>query len=610
MLVGAFFGIWGAVWSGSWVVGLFMAMLFGGLLGLIHAVFSVTLRSDQIVSGFAINFLALGLTGFLFNSIYPQGIPSDVSRVPNVHLAFLDDVPFLGDVFGNLNLLVWIMFGVVILAHVMLFRTPTRPSHPLGRRASESGRHGGDLRLRRSATAPVVASGVLAALGGAFLSIGFVGTFAENMTSGRGFIALAAVIFGKWRPAWAFAATLLFGFGYALADPAPARGGRLREPDLDAPLRPHAGRSRRPHRALDPAGRRRQARTSSSRQVPPARRSRRQRQRRPRRSCERLPRPGETVTGAAYRALPRRQGREPGGGRRPARRRDAHVRPASGDDEHGRQPWRRLPPRESTRRACHDRAGADGRRADRRGGRRREPDRRRAGRERLLAAGARRRRRQRCRADCQLEIPLEAVEAAAERATGLFCAERRAGTRAPRPAPASAPTSWSSTGHELEALDLAAPRGLVAVTLGAEGAMLLEGGEEVARAGAPPCRRGRRDRRRRRVLRRAARVDARGTRSPGGAAAGLRGRRAGRVAARRPAVAPERGRARRDDVTAWPCRFSSTATRGMTTRSRSCSRSRAPSSTCSASRLSPGTPRSSRRRRTPSACSSSSAEET
>ena len=218
MLAGAFFGIWGAVWSGSWVVGLFMAMLFGGLLGLIHAVFSVTLRSDQIVSGFAINFLALGLTGFLFNSIYPQGIPSDVSRVPNVHLAFLDDVPFLGDVFGNLNLMVWIMFGVVILAHVMLFRTP------LGLRLRSVGEHpkAADtvgINVYAIRYGAVIASGVLAALGGAFLSVGFVGSFAENMTAGRGFIALAAVIFGKWRPAWAFAATLLFGFGYALRIP-------------------------------------------------------------------------------------------------------------------------------------------------------------------------------------------------------------------------------------------------------------------------------------------------------------------------------------------------------------------------------------------------------
>jgi simple sugar transport system permease protein len=222
MLTGAFFGIWAAVWSGTWVVGLLMAMLFGGLLALIHAFFSIHLRADQIVSGFAVNFLALGLTGYLFSSIYPGGIPSGVSRVPNVKLGFLNDIPVVGDflhgVFGSLSLLVWLMFAIVILAYVVLFKTP------IGLRIRSVGEHpkAADtvgISVYGVRYAAVVTSGILAALGGAFLSIGFVGSFAENMTSGRGFIALAAVIFGKWRPGWAFAACLLFGFGFALAIP-------------------------------------------------------------------------------------------------------------------------------------------------------------------------------------------------------------------------------------------------------------------------------------------------------------------------------------------------------------------------------------------------------
>jgi ABC-type uncharacterized transport system permease subunit len=218
MLMGAFFGIWGAEVSGSWVVGLIAAMVFGGLLALVHAVFCIHLRADHIVSGFAVNFLALGLTGYLFSSLYPDGIPSGISRVPNVHLSFLDDVTFLGDIFGNLNLLVWIMFGTVILSYVVLFKTP------IGLRIRSVGEHprAADtvgISVYGVRYGAVVTSGVLAALGGAFLSIGLVGSFAENMTGGRGFIALAAVIFGKWRPGWAFAATLLFGFGFALAIP-------------------------------------------------------------------------------------------------------------------------------------------------------------------------------------------------------------------------------------------------------------------------------------------------------------------------------------------------------------------------------------------------------
>jgi general nucleoside transport system permease protein len=228
MLMGAFFGVWGAVWSGSWVVGLLTAMLFGGLLALVHAFFSIHLQADQIVSGFAVNFLALGLTGFLYSSIYPGGIETDVARVPTVELDFLYDIPLVGDliggVFGSLNLLVWIMFGVVILSYVILFKTP------IGLRIRSVGEHprAADtvgISVYGVRYGAVVTSGVLAALGGAFLSIGFVGTFTENMTSGRGYIALAAVIFGKWLPGWAFAATLLFGFGFALAIPLQREAG-------------------------------------------------------------------------------------------------------------------------------------------------------------------------------------------------------------------------------------------------------------------------------------------------------------------------------------------------------------------------------------------------
>jgi ABC-type uncharacterized transport system permease subunit len=222
MLTGAFFGIWASVWSGSWIVGLLMAMLFGGLLALIHAFFSIHLRADQIVSGFAVNFLALGLTGYLFSLIYPGGIHENVSRVPNINLDFLSSIPSIGDflegVFGHLNLLVWLMFLTVILAYIVLFKTP------IGLRIRSVGEHpkAADtvgISVYGVRYAAVIVSGMLAALGGAFLSIGFVGSFAENMTSGRGYIALAAVIFGKWRPGWAFAACLLFGFGFALAIP-------------------------------------------------------------------------------------------------------------------------------------------------------------------------------------------------------------------------------------------------------------------------------------------------------------------------------------------------------------------------------------------------------
>jgi general nucleoside transport system permease protein len=217
MLSGAFFGIWAAAWSGSWVVGILMAMVFGGLLALIHAFFSIQLQADQIVSGTAINFLALGLTGYLFRYIYgAEGTPSDVSRIPEVTIPGLDKIPFVGDVIGTMNLMIWFMLVLLVLTWVVLFKTP------IGLRIRSVGEHprAADtvgISVYGIRYACVVVSGMLAALGGAYLSIGFVGSFNENMTVGRGFIALAAVIFGKWRPFPAFAACLLFGFSSGLA---------------------------------------------------------------------------------------------------------------------------------------------------------------------------------------------------------------------------------------------------------------------------------------------------------------------------------------------------------------------------------------------------------
>lgn len=231
ILAGAFFGIWAAAWSGSWIIGLLMAMAFGGLFALIHAFFCIHLRTDQIVSGFAINFLALGLTGYLFRSIYgTQGTPSDISRIPDVTLPqFLRDIPYFGEIFGQLNLMIWLMFILLIASWVMLFKTP------IGLRLRSVGEHprAADtvgINVYGIRYAAVIASGMLAALGGAYLSIGFTGSFNENMSAGRGYIALAAVILGKWNPLGAFAATLLFGFGYAIQIPL------QREADISANL--------------------------------------------------------------------------------------------------------------------------------------------------------------------------------------------------------------------------------------------------------------------------------------------------------------------------------------------------------------------------------------
>jgi simple sugar transport system permease protein len=226
MLMGAFWGVYGADKGGSWAVGLLVAMLAGGLLALVHAYFAIHLRADQIVGGTAVNFLALGITGYFFFQLYHgQDVPVGVSTIPDVKIPGLHHEHVLYAAFGDLNLMVWLSFALVIVSWLVLFKTP------IGLRIRACGEHprAADtvgISVYAIRYGCVVLSGVLAALGGAYLSIGFGGgAFTDNMTAGRGFIALAAMIFGNWRPFGAFGAALLFGFSTALAYRLPAYSG-------------------------------------------------------------------------------------------------------------------------------------------------------------------------------------------------------------------------------------------------------------------------------------------------------------------------------------------------------------------------------------------------
>ena len=221
MLMGAFWGIWGAEVTGSWVIGLLIGMASGALLALIHAVFSVSLRADQIVSGFSMNFLAAGITGFAYVSIYgTQGTPDNIPRAPDVTVPLLEDIPFVGDVVGRMNILVWLGLLTAFLTWVVVFRTP------IGLRLRSVGEN--PLAAQTAGVSPVrvryvavLISGMLAAIGGAYLSIGFIGSFGEGMTAGRGYIALAVLICGRWMPGGALVFALLFGFFSALAQRLP-----------------------------------------------------------------------------------------------------------------------------------------------------------------------------------------------------------------------------------------------------------------------------------------------------------------------------------------------------------------------------------------------------
>jgi simple sugar transport system permease protein len=233
LLMGAFFGVWTIIWahtwagSYAWVVALVGAALAGMVLATIHAVWSITLKVDQIITGTALNFLALGITGYIFIDKYGNsGTPGNIADygIPDVHLSFMQNWYFIGPIFGQLNLMIWLSFLLLIGTYYFVFRTP------YGLRLRSVGEHprAADtvgISVYKVRYTAVIASGGIAALGGAYISIGFVNSFTENMTAGTGFIALAALVFGKWRPFTTYGATLLFGFSSALADRLPTAYG-------------------------------------------------------------------------------------------------------------------------------------------------------------------------------------------------------------------------------------------------------------------------------------------------------------------------------------------------------------------------------------------------
>jgi general nucleoside transport system permease protein len=220
MLTGAFFGVVADLaWHNPWLATL-VAMVAGGLMALIHAVVSIRFRADQIVSGIAINIFAAGLTVFLVTRIYGLqdiGHVSQAELLPYISVPLLDQIPFLGRVLFQQNVIVYAAIVLLVLVQVVLFRTR------LGLRIRAVGEHPqaadtAGINVFAIRYGAVITSGLLSGLAGAFLAIGISNTFVPNMTDGRGYIALAAMIFGKWTPLGAFVACLIFGFGQAIYD--------------------------------------------------------------------------------------------------------------------------------------------------------------------------------------------------------------------------------------------------------------------------------------------------------------------------------------------------------------------------------------------------------
>ncbi len=216
MLTSAWAGVTVSYYTGNPWLGVLAAVLVGGLIGLFHAVLTVKFIGNQVVSGTGINIFAMGFTAYMSQIIWgSRGASEGVTGLGAVSIPIIKDLPVVGDIIGTHSPLVYVMLLAVVLSYVVLFKTP------LGLRIRAVGEHPtaaetAGIDVIRIKYLCIILSGMLAGLGGAFLSLGHLNLFTRRMTGGRGFIAMAAMIFGKWMPFGAFGASLLFGFADAL----------------------------------------------------------------------------------------------------------------------------------------------------------------------------------------------------------------------------------------------------------------------------------------------------------------------------------------------------------------------------------------------------------
>ena len=218
MLFGAFAGVVFAAQFGSAWLGLLAAAVLALLLSAIFAMFVIDLRVNLIVAGLAINILALGLTAYLLTVVFDTRgafIPDNLVPLPELNIPILENVPFLGRILSGHGILVYFSWLMVPVTSLILYKTPFGIHLRAIGEHKEAAQTAG-IPTRRVEYLTILLGGVLAGIAGAQLSIGDLALFTDNMTNGRGFIALAAVFFGNAGPGLTALGCLLFGMFEAL----------------------------------------------------------------------------------------------------------------------------------------------------------------------------------------------------------------------------------------------------------------------------------------------------------------------------------------------------------------------------------------------------------
>jgi simple sugar transport system permease protein len=211
ILFGAFGAAVGAFFMGTPLAGLAMGICLGAAGGLLLSILAVSLHVNQLVSGIAINMFAIGLTSFLSRVVFSgKATTMSLPGFKPIAIPLLSKIPVIGSVFFNQDLLVYIMYLMIALLYFILFHTPwglnIRAVGEYPRAADTAG-----VSVYKVRYASVIASGALAGMGGCYLVLSQIFLFSEHMSAGKGFIALAAIILGRWNPVGGFFACLLFG---------------------------------------------------------------------------------------------------------------------------------------------------------------------------------------------------------------------------------------------------------------------------------------------------------------------------------------------------------------------------------------------------------------
>jgi simple sugar transport system permease protein len=216
MLVGAISAFYVSFFHHSNLLGVLLGAVAGALLGLVMAFISISLKQDQVLSGLGIYFLGLGLSGFLYEVSFSQiGSTIRITGLPQLPIPILSQIPVIGDSLFSQDIIEYLAFVTLILVIVVIGRTTFGLNlRSVGENPSAADTLG--VSVTRIRYAAVIAGATLAGIGGAYLALSSHAFQAENITAGRGFIAVAMVYFGKWRPARAFFGTFLFGAAYLL----------------------------------------------------------------------------------------------------------------------------------------------------------------------------------------------------------------------------------------------------------------------------------------------------------------------------------------------------------------------------------------------------------